>query len=97
LEFTLWSGETAEENKGGEEIMPSWLIDMFIVINTGLLIINLILLLLIWKVRRKESEKGGDGRNWSWDDKLHEEHLAARIKFEKKLNSQEKEKKNGNI
>jgi hypothetical protein len=89
--------ERRKGNKGGGKLMPSWLFDTFTIVNTGLLVINLILLLLVWEVRRKESGKGGDGRNWSWDDKLHEEHLAARIKSEKKLNSQEKEKKHGNI
>lgn len=76
--------------------MPSWLTDTFVVVNTGLLIINTILLLLVWEVRRRESEKGGDRRDWSWDDRLHKKHLTARLKFEKEiLKPKEKEKKSG--
>lgn len=69
--------------------MPSWLMDTFIVVNTGLLVINTILLLLVWEVRRRESERGGE-RDWSWYDK-HENHKVARAEFEKKLNQERKE------
>ena len=60
--------------------MPSWLVDTFIVVNTGLLIINLIILLLVWEVRRKESEKGGDPKDWSWYNK----HLVDKERLKRK-------------
>lgn len=66
--------------------MPSWLVDTFVVMNTLLLLINLVLLLLILSYieqREREKDEKGGGRE---DLNSHEKHLAARIKFEKKLN-----------
>ena len=73
--------------------MPSWLMDTFIVVNTGLLVINTILLLLVWEVRRRESERGGE-RDWSWYDKRD---VWAHSPQKEATTPQRKENKNGNI
>jgi len=68
--------------------MPSWLVDTFTIVNTCLLIINLILLLLIlsyWE-REKRKTRGGEKRNWSWYNKplsSYKEHLVARDEFKR--------------
>ena len=70
--------------------MPTWIINTFTVVNTCLLVINLILLLFLWaeiepKWRGKgitEEEKKGGGRPGKYESWYT--HLENKLKSERK-------------